>query len=665
MSSSLRYLHHIDGLRAFAVLIVIFFHFGVVGFGAGFIGVDIFFVISGFLITRLIAHEFDSTGKFSFANFYLRRVRRLMPALFFVFALTTFAAVFILTPESLAGFGASLVSATFSLSNVFFWFESGYFDTSSNVKPLLHTWSLSVEEQFYLFWPAMLLLVLKKTTPSKRFFLILAIGMISFISTAYVVNRASPGFESTIFYWAPFRVFEFAIGAAGVFILQLKIQRWLQEIMVIIALLLIGYSMNSLSEKSVFPYFNALPTCLATLLLILSCDSYLVKILLKNKLAISIGLLSYSLYLVHWPVFVFCHYLFLNVTSLGWTLVMLLVTFSIAFLCYRFIEKPWRGARPGSSYFLGAMVTSALVLCLAGGSMKWYQGWEWRYSPSTALEGAKAAAESIDGGAGVFIRVQDIEAGKAARFKDTNQACNILTMNDQSRCDMSKPIQLLVFGNSHEPDAYNMFNALYQNHPLVNLIVFGTVNDCDLTISGENITSVTQAHECQHRFATLNDKQFIGRLTHIVYNTHYGFDYVAKDLWRILAISLEKNPEIKLIALGSYLETRVDCATLINKSGKFDSCKDKDVVTYFYPDERVISQIPEVKSLPYLYISKYELLCKAGELSTCTVSANGEPMFYDQHHLSYGFARHVGQLIWDQYQRELHALGMPDPLVAN
>lgn len=79
----------------------------------------------------------------------------------------------------------------------------------------------------------------------------------------------------------------------------------------------------------------------------------------------------------------------------------------------------------------------------------------------------------------------------------------------------------------------------------------------------------------------------------------------------------------------------------------------------------MISQIPEVKSLPYLYISKYELLCKAGELSTCTVSANGEPMFYDQHHLSYGFARHVGQLIWDKYQRELHALGMPDPLVAN
>ncbi len=661
MNNSLGYLQHVDGLRALAVLIVIFFHFGITGFSGGFIGVDIFFVISGFLITRLITHELDVTGNFNFLQFYLRRIRRLMPALFFTFALTTTIAIIIFTPENLIAYGKSLIAAVFSVSNIFFWSESGYFDTASHVKPLLHTWSLSVEEQFYLLWPALLWFCTKKMPIRNRLLLVTGIGISSFLLTAYMVAKATPGFQSSIFYLAPFRVFEFAIGAIGVFIYQHAIGRRWQELLAATGFMLIIFSMYALDEKSLFPYVNALPSCVGALLLILVRDSQLVQFLLKNRLAIFIGLISYSLYLAHWPVYVFFKYIFLDVSGVLWIAVMLAVTSATAIFCYRYIELPWRRNRVNTSRFFKSIGSFALILCLFGTSMTLQQGWEWRYKPFPAASEAETADSNT--AARLFFSVQDIENGKAARFKDTNQACNILTLDDKTRCDMTKPVQLLVFGNSHEPDAFNMFNALYQNHPLINLIVFGTVNDCAITIQANNISSTTQMFNCQQRFAILNDKQFISKLSHIIYNAHYGFDYVARELWQVLDVSMQKNSAIKLIAIGSYLETSIDCTTLINKGGTFDACKARDVITYFYPDERSISQIPEVKSLPYLYISKYELECEGGELADCKTSAGGEPMFYDQHHLSYNYARAMGWLIWNKYQQALLELGLPEPLI--
>ena len=148
-----RYFSHIDGLRALAVMVVLFFHFETPGFASGFLGVDIFFTISGFLITRLILLELRKTGKVDFKRFFVRRIRRLFPALLATCLFTGAFAYFILGPERLAAFGNSIAAAVISLSNIQFWMGSGYFDSASHTKPLLHTWSLSVEEQFYLVWP--------------------------------------------------------------------------------------------------------------------------------------------------------------------------------------------------------------------------------------------------------------------------------------------------------------------------------------------------------------------------------------------------------------------------------------------------------------------------------------------------------------------------------
>src|SRR5690606_23014311 len=152
------YLKHVDGLRAVAVILVILFHFNVYGFSAGYIGVDIFFVISGFVISRLLVNELARTQKIDLREFYKRRIRRIFPALIFTFSLTTLGALLLFAPENLVQYGGSLAAAALSVSNILFWYESGYFDTASHLTPLLHTWSLSVEEQFYLAWPLLLLL---------------------------------------------------------------------------------------------------------------------------------------------------------------------------------------------------------------------------------------------------------------------------------------------------------------------------------------------------------------------------------------------------------------------------------------------------------------------------------------------------------------------------
>ncbi|MBK6736527.1 MAG: acyltransferase [Haliea sp.] len=194
----------IDLLRAFAVLAVILFHFEVPGFDGGFLGVDIFFVISGYLITAHIREQL-SDGTFTFSQFYARRIRRLMPALVAIFVITSITSLLVFPRDLLLDFAHSQLASALYVSNIYFWSVADYFDTSSYLKPLLHTWSLSVEEQFYLFWPLCLFFVGVRHT---RWFIVVA-GVLSLIA-------AEIGYEvsaTATFFMFPFRIFEFAIGA--------------------------------------------------------------------------------------------------------------------------------------------------------------------------------------------------------------------------------------------------------------------------------------------------------------------------------------------------------------------------------------------------------------------------------------------------------------------
>ncbi|WP_221583740.1 acyltransferase [Microbacterium sp. G2-8] len=295
----------VDGLRAIAMMSVILFHAGLSMLPGGYVGVDVFFVISGYLITRQVVTGMQRS-QFSFAEFYLRRARRLLPAALVTILGTLVAALVLLPPFRIAEIAQSAAAAAVSVSNIFFWQESGYWAESSASQPLLHTWSLSVEEQFYLVWPlAMFLLV--KFLP-RLVLPILVVGtVLSVIATTYVSMRS----PDAAFYLMPFRVYEFAIGALCVWAERIP---WspgraggaAQRASWLLGLSLILVAMLTFNEQgTMFPGYLALVPTVGTALMILARRPGGFDAALSNPVMNYIGLRSYSLYLVHWPILVF------------------------------------------------------------------------------------------------------------------------------------------------------------------------------------------------------------------------------------------------------------------------------------------------------------------------------------------------------------------------
>ncbi|MEI8185222.1 MAG: acyltransferase family protein [Chlorobiaceae bacterium] len=350
----LKYRPDIDGLRAVAVLAVMFFHAGIPGFSGGFVGVDVFFVISGFLITSIILKEIDA-GQFSIARFYERRIRRIFPALFPVIAFTSVVATFLYDPISLKSVGASIYYTTFFVSNIFLCVDSGYFNAASITKPLLHTWSLAVEEQFYIFFP-LLLIAISRFAKKRYLPWLLGISLVSFSLSIYgtyandVTSIWPPNDNQVVtFYFVTTRAWELLFGsflALGVIPqLQSTVQR---NIVSIIGLGLIVFSVCLYTEATIFPGITAMSPVLGSSLIIYSGigeGMSIIKKFLSLKPMVFIGLISYSLYLWHWPLIAFTKYLiFRDLIPLEITGIIL-ATFLISIFSQKFIEHPFRSTK--------------------------------------------------------------------------------------------------------------------------------------------------------------------------------------------------------------------------------------------------------------------------------------------------------------------------------
>lgn len=386
-SKAREYLRHIDGIRAIAVISVFLFHLNVPYFSGGFVGVDIFFVISGFLITRLIVQELKESGGFSFSNFYLRRLRRLGPAMLVTVFVSFVAAYFQFAPADLRQFGGSVVASLLSVSNIFFWYESGYFDTESALKPLLHTWSLSVEEQFYLTWPLILIVSSTLLGSGRTVLVVAAIGTISFLVNVWVQFGGS-GFtdlKSAMFYLPFFRVFELVIGALLVWAWawRPKSAGW-SDFLTLLGLAMIAVSIYYYDENTPFPTYYALLPCIGTAFLILAGDGTRIRYALTNGVSVRIGLISYSLYLVHWPLIVFWSYSHqLTSTAKAGIFVAALV---IATAMYFLVEQPFRSANRlpmlGRNVpFVTASVLLAALVATPAAHAWANKGWLWRLAP--------------------------------------------------------------------------------------------------------------------------------------------------------------------------------------------------------------------------------------------------------------------------------------------
>jgi len=334
----MKYRPEIDGLRALAALAVTVFHVDKQWLPGGFLGVDVFFVLSGFLITTIIAGQVGAE-KWSYADFYARRIRRLGPALVATVIVTLIASIFIVGPEQLAHTAKSGFFSTIYVSNFQFWLESGYFDSDALTKPLLHTWSLSVEEQFYFFWPA--LIVFAVGLGAKTLRATLAILFVLSFAAAVIFSVTNP---SASFYLMPFRIFEFAIGGL-LYCLpnqRLKMPEIAGQVMTAAGLVLIIAPLFFLHGTTPYlPAWSLLP-CVGTVMVIASGCTKGIAASLTNPVSRYLGKISYSIYLVHWPLITL--YLTYSFSELGLAekIILLLGSIGLGELLFRFVEQRFR-----------------------------------------------------------------------------------------------------------------------------------------------------------------------------------------------------------------------------------------------------------------------------------------------------------------------------------
>ena len=375
----MEYRKDIDGLRAVAVLAVVFFHGRLAGFSGGFVGVDVFFVISGFLITGLIAADCRA-GRFSLVTFYFRRVRRILPALLCVYFASTALAALVMMPSDMAEFGRSLVSSAAFVSNHFFFHLADYFGGPSEQKPLLHTWSLSIEEQFYLVWP-LLFLLLARWRRGWLPYCVGILGALSLVASAMLVRQH----KEAAFFLAPLRAWELLLGASLALLPRpSRMSGGGAQLSAGLGLTLIIASIVLLDESQPFPGLLALPACLGTAMLIRAGmhDAPLVTRMLSLRPAVAVGLISYSLYLWHWPLLALARYHFDR--PLRWTELAAVVGASLlaAIATYRYVEQPARHAR----FHLAPRLVAAGVLSLGAVALIGHQidksrGWTFNLDP--------------------------------------------------------------------------------------------------------------------------------------------------------------------------------------------------------------------------------------------------------------------------------------------
>lgn len=386
----------IDGLRALAVLLVLLYHldFGVTG---GFVGVDVFFVISGYLITRQIVSEYEQTGGFSIAGFYARRARRILPALFLTLALTGIASFLVLSPEALTEVGGSTLAATTSVANVFFWMASGYFEAEARTQPLLHTWSLGVEEQFYILWPLLLVMLLKLSRRlacagvvvataasllSSELLMRAHVGVLADVPGAYRIYEEP---ANAAFFLAPFRMWEIGAGALMVWVHPLeRARRVAGELFAGAGLLAIGVAALRYTSDTDFPGLRAALPVAGSMLVVYAGSAQTLGSLLRNRVAVSVGKASYSIYLLHWPLLVLSgQYVFDDLSGVQ-RVVIGLVALLAGFASYRWVEQPWRSASASplpAARLAVVCVGSAAVLSILG---VWFwagDGLSWRVPP--------------------------------------------------------------------------------------------------------------------------------------------------------------------------------------------------------------------------------------------------------------------------------------------
>jgi len=465
--SHLHYRPDIDGLRALAVLSVVLFHAFPKWIHGGFIGVDIFFVISGYLISSIIYKGLDD-GSFSFSDFYERRIKRIFPALIVVLVICLIFGWFALLADEYQQLGKHIFGASTFTNNFMFWSESGYFDIDASTKPLLHLWSLSIEEQFYLLWPLLLWGIYKQKAYLGKILLGL---IISFTLLHFYIFHP----DRVAAFYAPYaRFFELLIGAYVAYQHlhperktrhhSLKKSKTIQSILGL-GLILIGIQI--ITKESHFPGYYALfsPVLGAALIIDSPQDSFVNKYLFSNKILVWIGLISYPLYLWHWPLLAFGYLMASQTPPLAVRIALVVLAFLLAALTYYFIEIPIRfGKKKISMQKVIFLIVCMIAIGVTGASIYIQKGMQTRLASSTL----KIKNEGDIGQDDFFQYLKNnyyLCTPEDIRAKSFNWDGTI-------RCFQSKknaPIDIAIIGDSH---AEHLFVGLAEAIPTKNIVYY-------------------------------------------------------------------------------------------------------------------------------------------------------------------------------------------------
>jgi len=476
-----KYRADIDGLRAVAVLAVLFFHAELKGFRGGFVGVDVFYVISGYLITSLLAKDLVE-GKFSLVSFYERRMRRIFPALFTVLFFCIAGAAVLFDPPEMIGFGKALFTTTFFVSNFYFWHSArplGYFDNTLSTQPLLHTWSLSVEEQFYVLFPVTLFLLFRWARTRIHAWLF-ALAAVSF-----ALNLWATGHKPIVaFYWFIPRAWELTIGA----LLALKAvppprNRATREIAGLLGLGMILGVLDLPLKSMQFPGYIALLPCLGAGLVIYAGEAgpSTVRTILSFRPLVFIGVISYSLYLWHWPILVFSQHLPFFLSSQAEIAVALVGSIAAAFVSFEYIERPFRGASsPFTRRQIFAFGLAASVMTAAFG---------------VAAYGSSGLPQRYD------RRTRQLIVSNLERIDDYDGSCSnwrteVHTLSDIRFCSFGDqlPHRIMFWGDSHVEQLYPAIKQLYsEGVPHSHGVLFMLGSGC---LPDENLNNRESGYHC-------------------------------------------------------------------------------------------------------------------------------------------------------------------------
>lgn len=627
----------IDGLRAVAVLSVVLYHLKKALVPGGYVGVDIFFVISGFLITRNIWGEMCA-GRFSLANFYLRRVRRIAPAFLAMTLVTLLAGCFLLLPKDLLRLAGSALAAAFSLSNVYFWryLDTSYFAESSDQEPLLHTWSLGVEEQFYLLWPAVLLLgALIRSRKTAITTIAVAIAIASF-ACAEFTNVSAAKFA---YYMLPARAGELMVGAllalwrygASEADIGTARRHYLAEGLGLVGLGLIGYALFGLDDFSRFPGINAVYPSIGAALVMLAGEwrSKLVTLLLTSRAMVFIGLISYSLYLWHWPVLAFIRY-FLGEVDLASGLAGSVAIALLSVASYWLVEQParkWR-ARPLKQVLALYAMPSGVACAIAGAIF--------------ASGGLKSVVEHAPG----YTRgLVDLDAYTAPAYKfafNCQLSHNDPSILAASRCVIG-PVEsgpmvnkpgMLLWGDSRaaqyvgllsqvaKQGAFNFRNATFSSCPPI----FGEDHDSTLHRAG-----------CDAFRATMEPAILEGQFRTVVVSASWNFydrhsSLFREDLERTIASMVSQGIHVVILGENPFFEHYDRQCELrglriggLNCQARLSEIDHGDTDTNRY----LASLADRYRTVSYL--DTRGLICNGNK---CSPYLDGHPIYFDRSHIS-------------------------------